>query len=203
MRTAFKEWAIVVDALGRGEQIIILRKGGIHEGRDGFRAEHEQFFLFPTLFHQQRDGVTASARQRFDDIQQHLSPATVRIQFHAQVVSAFSVGSLENVGALRGQHIWTDPIIQERFAWGAKEGLHAMALRVFRLPHAIDLPVVPAYGGCRSWIELERDIDIAGSQPVVGDAAFGPRLHQFTRIFSPAPAGTRSADGSAPLSARL
>ena len=33
MRTAFKEWAIVVDALGRGEQIIILRKGGISEGR--------------------------------------------------------------------------------------------------------------------------------------------------------------------------
>ncbi len=29
MRIAFKEWMIVVDALGRGEQIIILRKGGI------------------------------------------------------------------------------------------------------------------------------------------------------------------------------
>jgi hypothetical protein len=25
MRTAFKEWAVIVEALGRGEQILILR----------------------------------------------------------------------------------------------------------------------------------------------------------------------------------
>src|SRR5258705_3213217 len=47
VRTAFKEWAIVVDALGRGEQIVILRKGGIREGRGGFHVEHPQFWLFP------------------------------------------------------------------------------------------------------------------------------------------------------------
>jgi hypothetical protein len=29
----FKEWAIVGEALGRGRQSIILRKGGIAEGR--------------------------------------------------------------------------------------------------------------------------------------------------------------------------
>ena len=33
---AFKEWAVVVDALLRGEQVIILRKGGLREGRGGF-----------------------------------------------------------------------------------------------------------------------------------------------------------------------
>jgi hypothetical protein len=32
----FKEWALVCEALGRGEQTIILRKGGIAEGRGGF-----------------------------------------------------------------------------------------------------------------------------------------------------------------------
>ncbi|MFL6569175.1 MAG: DUF1802 family protein, partial [Chthoniobacterales bacterium] len=32
----FKEWALVCEALGRGEQRIIIRKGGIAEGRDGF-----------------------------------------------------------------------------------------------------------------------------------------------------------------------
>ncbi len=37
VRVAFKEWTVVVDALGRGDQIIILRKGGLSEGRDGFR----------------------------------------------------------------------------------------------------------------------------------------------------------------------
>ena len=51
--TGFKEWALVCDALGRGEQSIILRKGGIAEGRTGFRFQHDEFLLFPTLFHEQ------------------------------------------------------------------------------------------------------------------------------------------------------
>jgi hypothetical protein len=33
MRAAFKEWAVIVDTLGRGGQIVILRKGGISEGK--------------------------------------------------------------------------------------------------------------------------------------------------------------------------
>ena len=52
---AFKEWEAIVDALGQGAQIIILRKGGISEGRVGFQARHPKFWLFPTRFHQQWD----------------------------------------------------------------------------------------------------------------------------------------------------
>ena len=59
----------MVDALGRGEQIVILRKGGIAEGRGGFRAEHDRFWLFPTRFHQQSEGVIESARERFKKLQ--------------------------------------------------------------------------------------------------------------------------------------
>ena len=29
--TALKEWAVTVEAMARGDQIIILRKGGIHQ----------------------------------------------------------------------------------------------------------------------------------------------------------------------------
>src|SRR5882762_532527 len=53
MNIGFKEWTLVCDALGRGEQSIILRKGGIAEGRAGFRFQHPEFLLFPTLFHEQ------------------------------------------------------------------------------------------------------------------------------------------------------
>src|SRR5438477_1344443 len=43
----FKEWSLVCDALGRGEQSVILRKGGIAEGREGFSFRYREFFLFP------------------------------------------------------------------------------------------------------------------------------------------------------------
>ena len=49
----FKEWKLVCDAMERGEQSIILRKGGISEGKHGFQWLHQRFFLFPTYFHEQ------------------------------------------------------------------------------------------------------------------------------------------------------
>ncbi len=73
MRAAFKEWAVIVDALGRGAQSIILRKGGISEGRGGFKMEHPRFLLFPTLFHQQRESVLPTAQARYDEIAPHFA----------------------------------------------------------------------------------------------------------------------------------
>ncbi|MBT5847060.1 MAG: DUF1802 family protein, partial [Verrucomicrobiales bacterium] len=61
VQIAFKEWGIVVEALGRGGQIVVLRKGGGAEGQGGFRAEQERFWLFPTRFHQQAEGVVEEA----------------------------------------------------------------------------------------------------------------------------------------------
>ena len=57
MNVAFKEWSIICDTLGCGNQSLILRKGGIHEGKKGFRFEHEKFALFPTRFHEQEERV--------------------------------------------------------------------------------------------------------------------------------------------------
>src|SRR4051812_16197428 len=53
MTPGFKEWTLVCKALGDGTQSLIIRKGGIAEGRAGFRFQHEQFLLFPTMFHEQ------------------------------------------------------------------------------------------------------------------------------------------------------
>ena len=60
--TGFKEWAFICEALGQGVQTIILRKGGISEGRGGFQIEHDRFFLYPTFDHQRNDLVRASHR---------------------------------------------------------------------------------------------------------------------------------------------
>src|SRR6185436_3570605 len=113
---AFKEWAVVVDALGRGEQIIILRKGGISEGRGGFQIEHNRFLLFPTLFHQQRESVLPAAQLRYDALTHRLSPSSVHLEFFAEVVDWKLLESLDAALRLRGQHVWRDVGIRERFA---------------------------------------------------------------------------------------
>jgi hypothetical protein len=51
---------VVVDALARGEQVLILRKGGIHEQRGEFRVSHREFWLFPTQYHEAESSVIPS-----------------------------------------------------------------------------------------------------------------------------------------------
>ena len=37
---------------------MIIRKGGIAEGKAGFAFRHEEFLLFPTWFHEQLEKTT-------------------------------------------------------------------------------------------------------------------------------------------------
>ena len=178
VQTAFKEWDVIVEALGKGEQIVILRKGGIAEGRGGFRAEHERFWLFPTLFHQQAEGVVPDAAARFGSMT--FPPEDVlRIQFVAKVVEARRLESLAAAERLAGQHIWRDDVIAERFDWGRDQGIYAMAVRVRQLAAPMDMPMLEEYGGCKSWVELEPSMDIDAANPVLEDVIFEQKLAGF------------------------
>ena len=54
-QVALKEWAVTVKALAEGQQILLLRKGGIHEESKDFRVIHPEFLLYPTFEHQRED----------------------------------------------------------------------------------------------------------------------------------------------------
>ena len=183
MRFAFKEWAIVVEALGSGQQIVILRKGGVSEGRRGFQVEHAEFLLFPSQFHQERTSIVASWWPRLDQMlsgkEATEEPTQVRLEFVAQVVSWRRLESLAVAQRLRGQHIWDDDVIAKRFDWGAEKNIFALAVRIFRLPNAVDLPVLPAYAGCKSWIDLGQDISTEEAAPVLSKEEFNEKLNQF------------------------
>lgn len=179
MTPAFKEWAIVIDALARGEQIFILRKGGIHEGRGGFRMEHSEFVLFPTLFHQQRESVIPSAQARFDEIAPHFPiPEILRVEYWAQVIEYCALRDFNVVRALRGEHIWREEILAERFEWGGEQSIYAIVVRVHRLPNKLELPMLPEYGGCKSWVMLAHAAPFT-PDPVLDRDGFNERLDRF------------------------
>lgn len=177
VRTAFKEWAVIVEALGQGEQILILRKGGIAEGRNGFQVEHSRFLLFPTQFHQQRSQVTPAGQALFDAMPPQISPPDrVRIDYEATVTGWRKLASLEEALRLSGQHLWRSEVVQERFDWGREQAIFAMALRVGKLRQSLDLPFLPHYGGCRSWISLEVEDTGMSSIPVLDFDAYRVRI---------------------------
>jgi hypothetical protein len=95
----FKEWSLVCDALGRGTQSVILRKGGLAEGREGFSFRHREFFLFPTFFHEQIIKVRIASA----DVP---GPGnTIAIRWYAKVERALRINSLAIAEALAPLHI--------------------------------------------------------------------------------------------------
>ncbi|MBL9172896.1 MAG: DUF1802 family protein [Verrucomicrobiales bacterium] len=180
MRIAFKEWAVIVEALGLGEQSLLLRKGGISEGRHGFRIEHSQFLLFPTQFHQHRDQVDARGQALFDALpESDITPDTVQVEYVASVCGWRKLDSLAQAESLAGLHVWRPEVIAERFAWGREDSIHAVALRVARLAAPRRIPIRPEYSGCRSWIELETDVDPSGAIPILDESTHRERMHRI------------------------
>jgi hypothetical protein len=174
---ALKEWAVVVEALGCGEQVLLLRKGGLREGRGGFRVEHRRFLLYPTLFHQQRELLVPEFQRRFDELVPRLPPPDrVRFEFAAEVVATARLTTPEQALALRGQQVLRDEVITHRYDWGREHFLLALVLRVSRLARSVELPALPAYGGCKSWVELAEEVSTHQAIPVLDEPALRSRL---------------------------
>jgi hypothetical protein len=150
MTVAFKEWALICEALGNGRQSLILRKGGIAEGRAGFNFQHAEFFLFPTWFHEQLERTTlppdTPVPQALDE--------EIEIAYAATVEWTRLVSDLAVVNRLRDLHVWRDTIVEERFRYDDTPGIHVAFVRIFRLDPPQRLRMEKKYGGCRSWVEL-------------------------------------------------
>ena len=155
-RTAFKEWASVVRAIERGQQDIIFRKGGIAEEGRGFEAAHERFFLFPTYFHQQREGLREDFASLFDEAMRARPPeARVVVTSWVSVKRSFIVERESDLGALTTRHVYKPHVLVERFHGRHGKALHALEIDVHVLKEPLDLPLLDVYSGCRSWVELE------------------------------------------------
>lgn len=175
MAKGFKEWQVVCDALASGRQSVILRKGGIHEGRAGFSFAEESFFLFPTRFHNQAQfvregGVSVSPEWEVGD--------EVTIEHYVEVPWARTLTDWAEVARLEAEHIWTEETIRQRFDWEGKGmasgSIHVALVRVYRLSSPWRFSYEKKYGGCRSWVELPEPPDgwREGMTPVLDDAPF-------------------------------
>lgn len=166
----FKDWAVVCAALGAGRQSLILRKGGIAEGRDGFRFKHEDFFLFPTQYHQQMEKVRPAEIAGL--IVPPAPPAgTVEIRYFFRLEWALWLDRWEILEQLEPFHIYREEIARERFDYDAQPGLQCAFGRVYRLDPAWTFPDQPGYGGCRSWVTLPPCPSSHSFSPVLDDAA--------------------------------
>lgn len=171
----FKEWQVVCDALASGRQPVLLRKGGIHEGRNGFSFAHERFFLFPTRFHAVAEQVREGEVRVMPEWQ---VGEPVKITHHAEALWAVTLTDWEKVRALEPFHVYSEATVRDRFDWEGKGmasgSIHVALVRIRELAEPWEIPYQAGYGGCRSWVKLPDPPQgwLAAARPVIDDAAF-------------------------------
>jgi hypothetical protein len=173
----FKEWAIVCEALGRGGQSIIVRKGGIAEGRAGFSFQHREFFLFPTWFHEQPSKV---GKINFEVPEPRADKMEIRFLAKLDLVRAITSWAI--VEALAPMHILKPEVVRERFNYDQAPGVHVGFVRMFRVMPTWTFPNERKYGGCRSWVKLPVPPAELRLEPVLSDTEHARRRDEFLRI---------------------
>jgi hypothetical protein len=185
LKHAFKEWAVICRALAEGKQALILRKGGVAETAGDFQVEHTRFWLFPTYVHQQKEGIRPEALSLLEQAEaDRPPPGSVRLTHFAEVTGIYHVHELIPALLLAHFHLWSEETVRKRFEYRTP-GLYVLPVRVYRAAAAHELQDTAHYQGCRSWVELDRELSIAGAAPVLPENDIRDLHQQLDLLLNP------------------
>ena len=180
---ALKEWATVLEAMVRGEQLVLIRKGGLIEPGRGFDLMAPSFVFYPTFEHQAVNYLRPPYRPYFDDAAGKRAPeGQVRFDLVGLAVSSVQSKDPAIVDRLAAFHVYNEAFLSQRLKWQPDHPLTIVVIRAFRLAAPRTVPLAPRYAGCKSWVELESPIVLEGATPVLDDAAFHERLQGLTPL---------------------
>ncbi|HXH39525.1 MAG TPA: DUF1802 family protein [Thermoanaerobaculia bacterium] len=167
---ALKEWASVIEALGGGEQVVLVRKGGLADR--SFEVGSERFYLFPTNYHD-AGGV---------------EPARLRITHWAEALKTWQIRDIDVLRRLEQLTILDRETIETRYRFRPDQAVNVIAVRAYRLAKPAEVVMKPEYVGCRSWVSVDEEIDIDGSIPALRDDEVQARIGTIDALLTPVPA---------------
>jgi hypothetical protein len=176
---AFKEWGVIVHALLEGEQILDVRKGGLHEDGRRFGLQATRVWLYPTAEHQDPELLKPAYRSTIDLAAGSPVGQPIRIDGWADIVGTATITEPEQLDALDAKLIWTREYAESRLHWKKRQPLWVLAMRVHRLVEPLEVPWREDYGGCTSWVDLEglpADPATLPSELALSDVAFNARM---------------------------
>ena len=86
----------------------------------------------------------------------------------AEVAASYLITDPRAIDALSPYYIWTTDYAEKRLAWKRRHPLHVIVLRTYRIPRPVTVKVRPEYHGCRSWLELYRELPFEGTPRAFG-----------------------------------
>jgi len=99
----------------------------------------------------------------------------------AEVVESFPLTDREELPALAARTVMTAAELDARYSWKPEQALHVLVVRGFRVPE-VDLEVLPKYGGCRSWVNLEPELEPAALESCTDSDRLAAELEAVREI---------------------
>jgi hypothetical protein len=164
--TALKEWASVIDALDRGEQVVLIRKGGLADPHFGLEAD--RFYLFPTNYHDAGGG----------------EPTHVPITHWAEVVRTWQVRDLDTLYRLQPLVAMDRATLETRYKFRPDQAINVIAVRAWRLAKPANVKMSEEYAGCRSWVSVDEEIDVDGSVPALAEAQLQAKIESVDALLA-------------------
>lgn len=181
--TALKEWATVLEAIGRGEQLVLIRKGGLIEPSATFELAAPSFVFYPTFEHQAVQYLREPYGRYVEEAWRRRAPdGQVRLDLVGQAVRGVTCADPAIVQRLAPFHIYNDAFLTQRLTWQPDQPLVIVIVRAFRLAEPCTVPVQPQYAGCKSWVQLDAPVPLAGAVPIMDETAFNRRLRELTPL---------------------
>jgi len=187
---ALKEWAVAVRAMEEGRTALVVRKGGIRE--KAFAVPKTRFLFFKGYEHQKEEQLKPAYHELLRSIPEMRDDGPVIFSSFAEVYGAYEVSEAEELEALDPHHVWMHEYAESRLKWRPKKPLTVLVLRVYLLEEPVEFEYRAEYGGCKSWIELEKPVPTAGARPALGDTSFRKLVRSVLGVLeglSPAPVG--------------
>ncbi len=164
--TALKEWSNVVAALARGEQILLIRKGGLAD--PDFGVEADRFYLYPTYFHQGEPEARPN----------------VEITHWCEAVQTWPVTDLAALRQLAPLVTMPWETLETRYRFRPDQALYVIAVRTWELARPAQVEFRETYGGCKSWISVDDEIDVTGSRPVLEERELQARIGEVSALLT-------------------
>ncbi|MBI4234066.1 MAG: DUF1802 family protein [Chloroflexi bacterium] len=188
---ALKEWAVTLRALDQGEQVLLLRKGGIREPGKEFRVLYPEFLLYPTFEHQREELVQPRWRPALrETVAQGESKEHVTFTHFARLHEVIEVSDQEKVDALAPCYLWTTDYAEKRLHWKPRKPLAVVLTRVYRMAEPKTVPILSEYSGCTSWVTLAQQVPIGALIPVLGEVEFLRQVEAVHRTLGLVPTST-------------
>jgi len=186
---ALKEWAVAIEALASGKQILLMRKGGIVEETRHFELKSPSFYVYPTYEHQRRELLKEENQSDIDVTLAGWSPddTKVTLRLYAEVIEDIEIHDQETLNRLRDFHIWTDHFAEERLKWKKKLPLHVLLLRIYKLDPGLSIDIEEEYLGCKSWVNLPSHVtSVERGQlvPILSDEQFQDQVERIRQALS-------------------